>query len=157
MSNEFNPEGALWFVNEVLPRIKCNIRDIKFYIVGKDPIEKLKALSDPNVIVTGFVEDLDPYYQMADIVVIPVLHGGGVKLKLLEAMGYNKTVVSTSQGARGTDFVDGESILIADDAEKFAENCVSVLNDPVAFQLLKKKGRRNLPGQVYMGIDWGRV
>ena len=138
MSNEFNPEGALWFAREVLPRIKQSIDNVKFYIIGKDPIEKLKTLSDSSIIVTGFVEDLDVYYQLADIVVIPILHGGGVKLKLLEAMGYNKIVVSTSQGVRGTDFIDGESILIADDAKEFAKKCISVLNDPVAYDTLKK-------------------
>lgn len=141
MSNEFNPEGAFWFINNVFPLIKKGVSKVKFYVVGKEPISKLRNITDPNIIVTGFVNNLDYYYQKADVIVIPVQHGGGVKLKLLEAMGHNKIVVSTSQGARGTDFINRKSILIADDAKTFAELCIDVLNNPENYSDLKKNAK----------------
>lgn len=141
MSNEFNPEGAIWFVQNVLPKIKEQINNVKFYVVGKDPISKLKEILNPDVIVTGYVDDLDSYYRMADLVVVPVLHGGGIKLKLLEAIGRNKFVVSTSQGARGTEFKNGESILISDDAKSFAEMCIEILMHPEKHEAIRKQAR----------------
>lgn len=130
MSNEFNPEGAMWFINNVLPHIENVISNVRFYIVGKDPIQSLRNIKQKNIYVTGYVDNLDYYYAIADLIVIPVLHGGGVKLKLLEAVGYNKFIVSTSQGAKGTEFVDQNSIFIADDEKLFADYCIELLLNP---------------------------
>lgn len=127
MSNELNPEGAFWFINKVWPKIKKEVPDVHFYVVGKDPVEKLRRITESGIYVTGYVEDLKKYYEMADFVVIPVQHGGGVKLKLLEAVGYGKMVVSTSVGARGTLFQNGVDIIIEDDPEAFADHCIDIL------------------------------
>ncbi len=138
MSNELNPEGAVWFIKNVLPKIKKEVPDAHFTVVGKDPVNELIELQSEYVTITGFVENLDPYYENAKVVVIPVLHGGGVKLKLLEAMGYRKIVVSTSIGAKGTDFVDQKSILIADDATLFAKYCIEVLMRPKYYEFIAR-------------------
>lgn len=134
MSNELNPEGALWFVHNILPDIKSKVPDTEFYIVGKDPVKELMELDVEGVLVTGFVDNLEDYYRMASAVVIPVLHGGGVKLKLLEAIGYEQIVISTSVGARGTEFENGKHIMIADEASVFADCCVKVLLDRSSYE-----------------------
>ena len=142
MSNELNPEGALWFINKVWPKIKKVVPDVNFYIVGKDPIEKLKSISEPDIHVTGYVEDLKKYYETADFVVIPVQHGGGVKLKLLEAVGYGKLVVSTSVGARGTLFQNGVDIIIEDNPESFADYCIDILNNYENYRVLEENAKK---------------
>ena len=129
MSNELNPEGALWFVKNILPKIELKVPDVQFFIVGKDPVKELRELDICNVHVTGFVDDLSQYYRTACAVVIPVLHGGGVKLKLLEAIGYGSVVISTSVGVKGTVFKHNRDILITDDANKFADYCIDVLTN----------------------------
>lgn len=137
MSNELNPEGALWFVKNILPKIKEKVPDVEFYIVGKNPIKKLRHLSVPGVYVTGFVDDVSYFYRTASAVVIPILHGGGVKLKLLEAIGYGSIVVSTTMGVKGTNFENGKHILISDDANEFAEYCIDILLNRDKYEKLR--------------------
>lgn len=142
MSNELNPEGALWFINKVLPKIKKEVPDVHFYVVGKDPVEKLKNITEPGIHVTGYVEDLKKYYEMADFVVIPVQHGGGVKLKLLEAVGYGKLVVSTSVGARGTLFQNGVDIIIEDNPEAFADYCIDIIKHKEKYEDIESNAKK---------------
>ena len=66
---------------------------------------------------------------MITLVVIPLLHGGGVKIKLLEAVGRGKVIVSTSVGIEGTSFIPDEHILVANDSQSFAQKCIKALID----------------------------
>lgn len=160
MSNELNPEGAIWFVKEILPIIKKSIPYVKFYIVGKDPVSELLEITDESVVVTGFVDDLDTYYELANFVVIPILHGGGVKLKLLEAIGRGKVVISTSCGVRGTDFKNNQHLFVRDTANDFAQQCIALLRNPTlgekvrqqAIALFKEKYTWEVIGQKYLEL-----
>lgn len=128
MSYGPNIEAAKWFTKEIFPRIKEHIYDVKFYIVGKDPTEEVEKLRAKDVIITGMVPDIKKYYEIADLVVLPLKNGGGVKVKLLEAISYNKPIVSTSIGVEGTYF-DSNYIPISDEPELFAKLCERILND----------------------------
>lgn len=137
MSNELNPEGALWFTHSVFPKIREKVPEALFYIVGRNPINKLLHINDPGVIVTGSVENVKKYYDIADVVVIPVLHGGGIKSKLLEAVGCGKLVITTASGAKGTEFINGTHILVTDDAEEFARYCIDALTDREKYRSMR--------------------
>ncbi|HEV2130469.1 MAG TPA: glycosyltransferase family 4 protein, partial [Longimicrobiaceae bacterium] len=80
--------------------------------------------------LTGYVEDPRPFVRDAACYVVPLRVGGGTRLKILEAWGMGKAVVSTSIGCEGLDAVDGENILIRDTPETFAEAVRAVLHDP---------------------------
>lgn len=127
MSYAPNVEAVMWFVNEILPRIQARYGNVRFYIVGKEPLVKVQKLAKENVIVTGMVDNVKQYYEQADLVVLPLKNGGGVKVKLLEAIGYGKMVVSTSVGVEGTIYADGETITIADEEADFADKCIDCL------------------------------
>lgn len=127
MSYAPNVEAVMWFVNEILPRIQARYENVKFYIVGKEPLVKVQKLAKENVVVTGMVDSVKQYYEQADLVVLPLKNGGGVKVKLLEAIGYGKMVVSTSVGVEGTIYADGETITIADEEADFADKCIDCL------------------------------
>lgn len=139
MSYGPNIEAVQWFVDKVFPILKKKIDNIKFYIVGKDPVDKIKELATDDIIVTGCVESVDEYYELADLVVLPLLNGGGVKVKLLEAIGFNKAIVSTSVGVEGTIYSDGESIPVTDDSLQFAELCLKVLSSKEYQENIMKK------------------
>lgn len=126
MSYGPNIEAVKWFVNEMFPKITREINHAKFYIVGKDPTDEVKALQSENIIVTGMVENVENYYRIADLVVLPLKNGGGVKVKLLEAISYDLPVVSTSTGVEGTYYAD-HLIPIADNAQDFADICKNIL------------------------------
>lgn len=129
MDSELNQEAVKWFVNNVFNKIKRIVCDVKFYIVGKNPSRDVLALNSDDIIVTGTVDDIREYYQIADLVVVPLLHGGGVKVKLLEAVGYNKNIVTTTVGIEGTGFDWKTQIPVTDDPGRFAKLCVDILSD----------------------------
>lgn len=131
MSYPANNEAALWLVEKVYPLIKKEIPDVSLYLVGKDPGSDLieKAKQDNSIIVTGLVESLDEYYEKTNIVLVPIFSGGGVNVKLLEALGKGKLVVTTHKGIQGTKFKAGKHLLVADDEEQFANYCLNALNN----------------------------
>jgi polysaccharide biosynthesis protein PslH len=83
-----------------------------------------------NVTLTGFVEDVRPMIARAWVSLVPILQGGGTRLKILEAMALRTPVVSTWKGAEGLDVQNDVDILIADEPEKFAEMVVRLLKEP---------------------------
>lgn len=129
MSYHPNEEAAKWFVNNIFPMIKSKCHNIKLYLVGKDPSKELIKLGNNSIIVTGTVDDVNKYIDEADIVVIPLLSGGGVKIKLIEALSRNKIVVTTSKGIEGTEFVNKKHVLVVDNEVEFANTCINVLNN----------------------------
>lgn len=128
MSYGPNIEGVKWFVDEIFPNIKEKIPDAIFYIVGKEPTEEVKKLQSESIIVTGMVENVEVYYKLADLVVLPLKNGGGVKVKLLEAISYKKPIVSTSTGAEGTYYAQN-LLPVTNDPNAFAEYCVEYIVD----------------------------
>lgn len=116
-----NYDGVIWFLNEVFPIIKEQDPDIKLYIVGSNPPEDLKAKATEDIIVTGFVTDaeLENYYNVSRLVVVPLRYGAGVKGKVVEALYYQVPVITTSIGAEGLEDAD-TVMLIQDEASEFA-------------------------------------
>jgi glycosyltransferase involved in cell wall biosynthesis len=142
MSYPANAEAAIWFASNVFPRVCNSVDDAQFYIVGKDPtIEVLNlAQNNNNVIVTGTVDDVSSYYKDATLIVIPLMHGGGVKVKLLEALGYGKLVVSTTKGIEGTYLRGDEHLLIADTDQNMANVCIDALNNISKYENIRRRG-----------------
>ncbi|WP_146127630.1 glycosyltransferase, partial [Clostridium luticellarii] len=130
MDYEPNIQAVKWFCKDILPLIKNKIQDVKFYIVGKDPTREVKKLKNNNVIVTGKVKDMKNYFNITNICVIPLLSGGGVKIKLFEALGNGKIVITTSKGVEGTIFVNNEHLMVRNHAGEFAQACIEALSNP---------------------------
>ena len=142
MSFFANYDGIKFFYNKVFPVIKKSIPAVKFIIAGGSPPADIKALKkDPSVTVTGYVEDIRLLIAASSVVVVPLRVGGGVRLKIMEAWAMGKAVVSTSIGANGLEFSDGDDIFIADDPEDFAKKAVKLLKSEDLRQRLGKKAR----------------
>lgn len=139
MSYMPNIEAAEWFAEKVMTILRQHIKDIKFYIVGKSPTEKVKRLSGEDIFVTGTVEDVSEYYRSARLVVLPLLHGAGVKIKLLEAIGYKKLIVATAKGVEGTKYASNGLIPVSDNPTEFAELCCKRLQSSNNFQEERNK------------------
>jgi glycosyltransferase involved in cell wall biosynthesis len=136
-----NYDGVLHFLDEIFPKIQRCIPDVKIYVVGKQPPKALVDRADNNVIVTGYVDDVRPYLRKASVYVVPLRMGSGTRLKVLEAMAMHKPIVTTAIGCEGIEAVDGESVLIADHPELFAERVVELFNDRAVRQRLVRAGR----------------
>ncbi len=123
-----NQDGIRYFVEQVLPLIVARRPATKLWIVGPGS-DGLRSLQGPNIEVTGFVDEVEPYLDRASAVVVPLRLGGGTRLKIVEAMAKAKAIVSTKIGAEGIDVVHGEHALLADEPQDFAEQVERVLSD----------------------------
>ncbi len=124
-------DGILHFYNHAFEHIKKAFPKLKFYIVGADPApEVLKLANDPNVRVTGFVDDLMPYLKKATVYVVPLRMAPGIQNKILEAMAMNIPVVSTSAAIQGIDAKPGRDVIVADDPKSFADGVIRLLKEP---------------------------
>lgn len=125
-----NVDAILWFHQQVWPRIREQAPEATLYVVGKSPHRSLEPLRlDGQVVVTGYVEEILPYFGGADVYIVPLRIGGGTRLKVLEAMAAGLPLVSTRLGAEGIPLVHGEHARLADAPEEFAQAVLSLLRD----------------------------
>jgi len=136
-----NAEGIAWFVRTVWPLVVAAVPGAQLDIVGREPPAEVLAFASDRVHVSGEVPDVRPYLQRAWLAIVPVLHGGGTRLKILEAMACALPVVSTTIGAEGLAVADGRDILIADEPQAFAAHVVRLLLDTLLRDTLGQAGR----------------
>lgn len=128
---EPNVDAALYFSRDIFPLILKYVPNVKLFLVGNAPPPEICSLtSNRQIEVSGRVASLIPFYKHADVVVCPLRIGGGVKVKVLEALGFGKAIVSTSIGAQGLDLSTHRAVSVADDMTDFAENVVRLLVNP---------------------------
>ncbi|MCZ2097341.1 MAG: glycosyltransferase [Anaerolineae bacterium] len=131
MSYRPNVDAALWFADEVLPKIREAVPGATFFIVGSQPHARLQPLRERDgVQITGWVPDVNPFLHAAAVFVVPLRMGSGTRLKILQAMAAGRAVVSTTLGAQGLDAQDGIALRLADSAAEFARQVVALLRDP---------------------------
>jgi glycosyltransferase involved in cell wall biosynthesis len=127
-----NAEAVRWFALEIWP-ILARLRpraDVE--ILGRHAPADLCDLAGVRFKLAGESGDTRPHWRDAAVAVVPLLAGGGTRLKILEAAACGVPVVSTSVGAEGLSFVNGEEILLRDDPAPFAEAVAGLLADPEA-------------------------
>jgi len=123
-----NVDAVEFFCSKVWPRVRAQVPQAQFFIVGQRPEDRVLAWQGrEGITVTGSVKDVRPYLEEAEVYVVPLRIGGGIRLKILEAMAMGKAMVSTSVGAEGLDCRPGEDLLIADDVEAMADAVVGLL------------------------------
>ena len=116
-----NIQGLILFVTEALPRIREAVPGVSLAVVGLHPGADVRALCERHgLALHADVPSVAPYYANCDIVLAPILFGSGTRIKILEAMAYGRTVISTALGAEGMDLKDGRHLVIADTMSAFA-------------------------------------
>lgn len=119
-----NVIGIKWFIEEVMPNV-----DAKLTIVGKG-MDKLKdEIIADNVEIHGFVDNLDSYYYNSDLVVAPIFDGGGMKVKVAEALMYGKCIIGTTEAFEGYDIDIDKVGYICDDKKSFIRSIEDYKNN----------------------------
>jgi len=153
MDYHANVDAVVWFCSDILPRLTRAGINAHFSIVGGRPAAAVQALSqNPRVTVTGFVDDIRPWYAKADVCVIPLRLARGVQNKVLEAMAMEKPVVTTSDALGVVGATHAQHLLVADDAESIAAAVIELCRNADARRELGQAGRKF----VVEHFDWRR-
>lgn len=136
-----NVDGVVYFVHEVFPLIVKQIPEARFIIAGQRPVEKVKALANDRISVTGFIPDLVDMYRAATMLVSPLRFGAGTQNKVLEAMSMGLAVVSMEVGFEGLGIQQGEGVFKEMDPQEFANRCVYLMQHPEERIACGKRGK----------------
>lgn len=138
-----NVDAMLWFTDVILPQIRKVCSDTTLYIVGQKPHERLGALrARPNIQITGWVPQVQPYLNAAAVYIAPLRMGSGTRLKILEAMASGCAVVATSTAASGLLPEMRRGMIIVDGEKAFAEVTLDLLQNPQKRSELGKTARQ---------------
>jgi glycosyltransferase involved in cell wall biosynthesis len=138
-----NQDAVDWFVRDIWPRVRAAVPDARFLVVGKGSPETLARWSGvAGVEALGFVDSLADTYAQVTASVVPMRSGGGTNIKALEAYLYGRPVVGTHhvRNGHGTLFRDGPDMLVADDAQTFAQHCIDLLKRPERAETVARNG-----------------
>ncbi len=127
-----NIDGIRWFIEQVLPLVHARIPDIEFDCVGARPPQSLIDVGarDPRVNIAGYVDDVEPYLRRCGVFVVPLRAGGGMRVKILNALAQGLPIVTTTLGCEGIALEHGVHALIADAPETFAAAMLRLLENP---------------------------
>ena len=139
-----NIDGILWFLNEVWPLIQAERPDVVFDIVGAKPPPEITAFNSKasGINVTGYVADPIPYCEQAGVMVVPLRAGGGMRVKILNALAQGLPLVSTTIGCEGIAVEHEQHLLISDTPENFAQATLRLLKDSTFACQLGENGRQ---------------
>lgn len=140
LSWEANIDGLIYFLENIYPMAREKVKDLKFYIIGKNPPQKLQEIAenDKSIILTGFVEDLNEYTLKSKIFVVYLRYGSGIKIKILEALSMGLPVVTNSIGMEG---IKTEGAYLAETKEEFAQCIEDLINNNAKLLNMSKFGQ----------------
>lgn len=155
LTTRANIDGLLWFHQEIWPMIMQRCPDMRLTVIGSgdDNPQVASVKQDSTVKLAGRVDDLQPFYADAGVAICPLRLGSGTRLKILEAMSFGNPVVSTSIGCEGISVKDGETIVVRDRPEEFANAIIELCSDQSLFDSVRFKARR----LVEERYDWDVV
>ncbi len=151
LTYQANFEAMEYFLREIYPAILARRPKVRLYITGKTegvPLERLAHRE--QVVFTGYLQDIRPRLSRSWVNVVPLITGGGTRLKILESLAAGTPVVATTKGAEGLELTPGRDLLVADAPADFAEAVLRVLGDRALREQLASHGRAT----VAANYDW---
>jgi glycosyltransferase involved in cell wall biosynthesis len=125
-----NVDAATRLIRAIFPQVQSHFPDLGLHIVGDQPTWRMRQMATDKILITGRVPDVTPYLDGAALVVVPLRLGGGMRVKVLEALAAGKAVVASPLAVEGLDVIDGEHVVLAETDQQFCEAIVRLLADP---------------------------
>jgi glycosyltransferase involved in cell wall biosynthesis len=129
-------------LEEIMPRLRQLRPELRLWVVGEAPPPDLVARQDPGVSYLGAVQDLTPLMDRVRVAVAPLKFGAGAKGKVARPMAAGVPVVATSEAIEGMELTAGEHLLLADNADAFAQEVLRLHNDDALWQRLADAGHQ---------------
>jgi polysaccharide biosynthesis protein PslH len=137
-----NRDAAIWLAWEIMPAVRARYPRARLRIVGTAPPPEVRELAGPQVELFADAPSVRPHLEAAAVVLAPVRTGGGMRVKILQAFGAGKAVVTTSRGTEGYTVFDEElPFVVADGGEEIATATVALLEDDDRRRRLGERAR----------------
>jgi glycosyltransferase involved in cell wall biosynthesis len=137
-----NEEGVKWFLEKVWPDVHRQFPALKYYLAGRAMPEWMKQLRLPNVEVLGEVDDAHDFIRRNSVMIVPLFSGSGIRIKIIEGMALGRAIISTSLGAEGILYINGENILIANAPCEFFDMVSLCMEDPSRRRKIGQNARK---------------
>jgi glycosyltransferase involved in cell wall biosynthesis len=143
MGHAPNLLGLRWFVAEVFPSLRARYPEMELHVIGKHGADFAAEFSRPQIQVRGFVADLAPEYDQAQLVIAPVFTGGGTQIKVIDALAHGRPLVASEFAFSGfaRDLREPEHLLVARDRRQWVDQCTWVLENREASESMAARGR----------------
>lgn len=160
-----NADAARWFLNEIWPLVRSAAPQAQLFIIGQRPgagirvhgdfpgISMPQQAANAPVVVTGYVDDPLPFIKACAALLVPLRSGGGMRVKIVDALNWGLPVVSSTIGCEGINVTPGHDILVADSPADFAQAVVSTVLSPAIRSQLSQNGR----ALIERTYDWRQV
>lgn len=148
-----NLESVKWLIDEIMPEIYKSHPHITLYLAGRKMPEHLLSSKIPNVNVIGEVEDALAFEKDKDILLVPLLSGGGVRIKIFQGMAIGKAVITTPVGVEGIEVSHKEHLLVADNKVEFIKYVRYLIDNPSEIQRLGKNAQDTIRGNYDRNIQ----
>ena len=125
-----NSDAALRLLGTIMPCVRAERPQARLELVGDGPTEEMTRMSGDGVHITGAVPSLEPHLDAAAVVVVPIRIGGGIRVKVLEALAAGKAVVASPRAIEGLGVTHEREVLVADTDEEICAATVALLADP---------------------------
>lgn len=135
-----NINGAEYLVNKIMPLVWAERPDARVILAGANPGHGVRALASPRVVVTGWVDDIRPWYARAKVFVAPMQIGTGLQNKVLEALAMGLPVITSPLANQALRAIPGDHLLIGNNPSDYAQQILSLLNDNVFSKALSYNG-----------------
>lgn len=135
-----NGDAIEFFVMKIMPLLRERLPNVRFYIAGGNVSEKIKALAKDDVVLLGFIKDLNSLLDKMRVSVAPLRYGAGVKGKIISAMAAGLPVVATNIAAEGMSLVDGRNALLADEPQEIVEAIVKLYQNEILWNKISREG-----------------
>ncbi len=123
-----NQQGLIWFLENCWDKIRHEFPVLELHVAGRNaPTWFIDKIQVPGIVYHGEVPNAYSFMTEHAIMIVPLLAGGGMRIKILEGLAYGKCIVSTSIGAEGIPAKNGKEICIADTAETFTNTIIELV------------------------------
>ena len=135
-----NVDAVLYFLEEIFPFVLEELPDARFFVVGAHPTDEILARHSENVVVKGFVPDIETLFEKSRVFVAPLRYGAGMKGKIGQALSFGLPTVTTGIGAEGMNLTDEREVLMVDEPREFAARVCRIYRDAALWQKLSDAG-----------------
>lgn len=143
-----NIDATLYFYNDIWPLVLKRLPGLRWYIVGDSPSQQIRDLACDNIIVTGYVPELEPYLHKARVAVAPIRFGAGMKGKIACSLAQGLPAVATSIGSEGMGLKHGEDIMVGNTPDEFADSIVALYTDKTLWCSIAQAGKTVLNSKL---------